>query len=92
MIAKKSPNPADEHAQDLTAGLATMDRCQKHSQRAMSKQTVILTRNVSSPLVIGTDPAIAADAPGDRIATGGANPESSEIHSTRPSWMPDACA
>jgi hypothetical protein len=58
----------------------------KHNQRAMSKPTVTLTRNLSSPAAIGTVvAAIAADAPCARIGTGGANPESSVIHSTRPS-------
>jgi len=62
------------------------------NQRATSKPTVTLTRNVSSPLAIGTGAAIAADPPCARIGTGGANPESSVIHSTRPSLMPDARA
>jgi hypothetical protein len=62
------------------------------NQRATSKPTVTLTRNVSSPLAIGTGAAIAADPPCARIGTGGANPESSVIHSTRPGLMPDARA
>src|SRR5215471_14296444 len=41
----------------------------------MSKPTVILIRNVSLPLVMGTDAGIVADASGDRIGTGGADPE-----------------
>src|SRR5262249_62034624 len=39
-----------------------------------------------------SDAGIVGDAHSDCIGTGGANPESSEIHSTGPSWMPDACA
>src|SRR5438132_4850232 len=46
------------------------------NQRATSKPTVTLTRNVSSPLAIGTGAAIAADPPCARIGTGEANPES----------------
>jgi hypothetical protein len=72
------------------AGLARQREVLEPNHRAMSKPTVILTRNVSSPLVIGT--GIMADAPDDRIGTRGANPDSSEIHSTGPSWMHDACA
>ena len=72
------------------AGLARQREVLEPNHRAMSKPTVILTRNVSSPLVIGT--GIMADAPDDRIGTGGANLESAEIHSTRPSWVPGAYA
>ena len=62
------------------------------NQRAISKPTVILTRNVSSPPVIGTEAAVMADASEERMGAGGANPDTSETHSTRPSWIPDACA
>src|SRR5258707_4329483 len=57
----------------------------KHNQPAMPKPTVTFTRNVSSPLAIGTGAAIGADAPCARIGTGGANPGPSVVHSPRPS-------
>jgi len=58
----------------------------------MSKPTVILTRNVSSPPVIGTEAAVMVEASDERMGAGWANPDTSETHSTGPSWMPDACA
>src|SRR5258707_14401382 len=64
---------------------ASLDR----NQRVTSKPTVTLTRNVSSPLAIGTGAAIAADPPCARIGTGGADPATSLVQSPRPSLLPD---
>ena len=69
----------------------SFDKEYRH-QRAISKPTVARTRNVSSPGLIGIGAAIAADAPRACIGMGGANPESSVIHITRPSRRPDASA
>jgi hypothetical protein len=93
ILAKAGPGIRfNEHIEGDACKMGLEGIVSKHNQRAMSKPTVTLTRNVSSPLEIGTGAAIAADAPCARVGTGGANPESSVIHSTRPSWMPDACA
>jgi bifunctional non-homologous end joining protein LigD len=93
ILAKAGPGiQFNEHIEGDACKMGLECIVSKHNQRAMSKPTVTLTRNVSSPLEIGTGAAIAADAPCARVGTGGANPESSVIHSTRPSWMPDACA
>jgi hypothetical protein len=93
ILAKAGPGIRfNEHIEGDACKMGLEGIVSKHNQREMSKPTVILTRNMSSPLAIGTGAAIAADAPCARVGTGGANPESSVIHSTRPSWMPDACA
>ena len=93
ILAKAGPGIRfNEHIEGVACKMGLEGIVSKHNQRAMSKPTVTLNRNVSSPLEIGTGAAIAADAPCARIGMGGANPGSSVIHSTRPSWMPDACA
>ena len=61
-------------------------------QLAMSKPTVIRTRNVSSPGAIGTGAAMLAWARNIGIGPGGISPLPSVSQTTRPSVKPDAWA
>src|SRR5262245_55187219 len=65
--------------------------CQKQVLAAQSTGEAEANCDPYSQCVL-SDAGIVGDAHSDCIGTGGANPESSEIHSTGPSWMPDACA